>query len=57
MTDKRIIDCTEEQHTKLDWAFETINNFMEANNLAVLKSRSLSLVVTFLGEGDLSNGR
>jgi len=52
MSEKRCIKATHEQHAALDWAFSTINEFMLMNDLCVLKSRNLNLVVTYLGAKD-----
>jgi hypothetical protein len=44
------IKATEEEHTQLDWAFTIIFKFMMKNDLAILRSKSLPLVVTYLGD-------
>lgn len=48
----REITITEEQYAKLEWAFSTINEIMMQNDLAVLKSKKLPMVMTYLGEED-----
>lgn len=40
------------QYAQLDWAFSIINEFMMKHDLAVLRSRKLELVMTYLGEDD-----
>ena len=48
----REITITEEQYAKLEWAFSQINEIMMANNLAVLRSKKLPMVMTYLGEDE-----
>ena len=50
MSERKRIVINNEEKAQLDWAFSIVNEIMMKNDLAVLKSKSLSLVVTYLGE-------
>ena len=44
------LNSTDEQIVQLDWAFSIINEFMQRNDLAVLRNRSRELVITYIGD-------